>query len=85
MQKEMFVARVEPKDRVDHPEHYKAGDLECLDVMLDLYGRDAVLHFCMLNSFKYQWRCNKKDNCKEDLKKARWYMNKYLEILELDE
>lgn len=78
----MFVARAEPKEKINHPDHYKAGMLECIDVMLQLYGKDAVLNFCMLNSFKYQWRCNKKESCKDDLKKARWYTDKYLEILE---
>lgn len=82
MQKEMLVAKSEPKEMVNHPEHYKIGDLECLDVMLHLYGKEAILHFCMLNSFKYQWRCNVKGKCVEDLKKSRWYLNKYLELLE---
>jgi hypothetical protein len=84
MQKEMYVARSEPKENVNHPEHYKVGNLECIDAMLALYGKEAVLSFCQLNSFKYQWRCNRKDNCKEDLQKARWYMNKFLELLDDD-
>lgn len=82
MQKEMFVAREESKEMVNHPEHYKIGDLECLDVMIQLYGKDAVINFCMLNGFKYQWRCNRKGNCKQDLEKARWYNDKCLELLE---
>ena len=82
MQREMFVARGEPKENVNHPDHYKVGNMECIDTMLALYGKEAVLAFCQLNSFKYQWRCNRKDNCKEDLQKARWYMNKFLELLE---
>lgn len=73
------------KEMVNSPEHYQADGLECIDVMLKLYGIDAVLNFCMLNSFKYQWRCNRKDNCKEDLAKSRWYLNKYLELLEQNE
>lgn len=84
MQKEMYVARAESKknDMVNSPAHYKAGELECIDVMLELYGKEAVINFCMLNAFKYQFRCNKKDNCKQDLAKARWYNNKCLELLE---
>lgn len=82
MQKQMCVAKVDPKEMVDHPEHYKAGDLECIDVMLQLYGKDAVMAFCMCNAFKYQWRCNNKGNCKQDIEKARWYNNKFLELLE---
>ena len=73
------------KEMVNHPQHYAVNGMECIDAMIQLYGKDAVLSFCMLNSFKYQWRCNRKDNCKEDLAKARWYLNKYLELLEQDE
>lgn len=69
-------------DMVNNPQHYNVDGLSCIDAMLKLYGIDAVLNFCMLNSFKYQWRCNRKNDCKEDLEKARWYLNKYLELLE---
>ena len=83
----MFIARGEPQDvdMVNSPQHYNIDGLECIDAMLKLYGKDAVLNFCMLNSFKYQWRCNNKGNCKQDLQKSRWYLNKYLELLEQDE
>ena len=81
MQKQMYVAKVEPKEAVNHPDHYKVGDYECLDVMESLYGIDAVINFCMLNAFKYQWRCNRKNNCQEDLKKARWYNKKALDLM----
>lgn len=81
MQKEMYVAKAESKDMVNHPDHYKAGGLECIDVMLELYGKDAVMAFCMCNAFKYQWRCNNKGNCKQDIEKARWYNDKFLELL----
>ena len=83
-ERKMFVARGEPQDvdMVNSPQHYNVDGLECIDAMLKLYGKDAVLNFCMLNSFKYQWRCNNKGNCKQDLQKSRWYLNKYLELLE---
>lgn len=70
------------KEMVNHPDHYNVNGLECIDVMLKLYGREAVLAFCQLNAFKYQFRANRKNNCKEDLQKARWYINKFLELLE---
>lgn len=81
MQKEMYVAKVESKETVNHPSHYKVGEYECLDVMESLYGLDAVINFCMLNAFKYQWRCNRKGNCNEDLRKARWYNKKALDLI----
>lgn len=84
MQKEKYIARVEtkPNDMVNHPSHYKAGDLECFEVMLQLYGREAMMAFCMCNAFKYQWRCNKKGNLNQDLEKAIFYNKKFLELAE---
>lgn len=81
----MFVAREEPKDMVNHPAHYMADGLECIDVMIKLYGKEAVRAFCMCSAFKYQWRCNNKGNCKQDIAKARWFNKKFLELLEDEE
>ena len=50
MQKEMYVAKVEPKEAVNHPDHYKVGDYECLDVMISLYGMTD--NYGMLNLHK---------------------------------
>ena len=57
---------------VNHPKHYD-GKYECIEVMRDVFGEDAVKSFCILNAFKYIWRHNKK-NGTEDLKKAKWYL-----------
>lgn len=82
MQNQVYVTKVEPEDMVNSPKHYQAGDLSCIDVMLKLYGTDMVLAFCLLNSFKYQFRCFNKGKTKEDLAKSRWYLDKYLELIE---
>ena len=58
---------------VNHPKHYD-GKYECIEVMRDVFGEDAVKSFCILNAFKYIWRHNKK-NGTEDLKKAKWYLD----------
>lgn len=67
-------------DMVNHPAHYNIpGRKECIDEMLDLYGLDAVLNFCVLNSYKYLYRHELK-NGQEDLDKAKWYQDKGLEL-----
>lgn len=66
-------------DNVNHPYHYASGGIECIDSMEAAYGTEAVMHFCQCNAFKYQWRFDKK-NGEEDIKKAQWYQNKYLEL-----
>lgn len=65
---------------VKHPEHYKTGKFECIDVMVDVYGAEATKDFCLLNAFKYLWRCKHKGKEKEDIKKAIFYLEKYLEL-----
>ena len=66
-------------EAVNHPSHYNQGKFECIDVMLETFGREATKNFCLLNAFKYVWRTGEK-NGKEDIEKAIWYLNKYLEL-----
>ena len=66
-------------DPVNNPQHYTNGGVECIDAMIAAYGKEVVMHFCQCNAFKYQWRFDKK-NGTEDLKKAEWYNNKYIEL-----
>lgn len=61
---------------VNHPAHYKANGLECIEVMRAVFGDEAVFHFCLLNAFKYLFRCDSKHETPiEDLGKARWYLD----------
>jgi len=70
-------------DRVNHPSHYNQGGVECFDAMLASAGSDAVKNFCQLSCFKYIWRFQYKNGV-EDLKKAKWYLEKLIELSELD-
>jgi len=72
----------EPSDNVNHPSHY-TGKYECIDVMQDVFGDEATNDFCLCNAFKYIWRARKKNGL-EDVKKAVWYLNKYIEEEEKD-
>ena len=68
------------RGEIDHPAHY-AGEIECIDVMLDTMGPEDVKGFCLCNAFKYLWRCKKKhETPEEDVEKAVWYLQKYLEL-----
>lgn len=69
---------------VDHPAHYNSGKYECLTVMEDVFGTEAVKHFCLCNAFKYLWRAEKKNGL-EDLKKAQFYLNRLVYQAEIDE
>ena len=68
-------------DNVNHPEHYETGKFECIEVMQEALGTDVTKDFCLCNAFKYIYRCQKKhDSPVEDVKKAVWYFNKFLEV-----
>jgi hypothetical protein len=68
-------------DVVNHPKHYETGNFECIDVMLETQGKEAVKSFCLCNAFKYLYRHNRKNGV-EDIKKAKWYIDKFLELSE---
>lgn len=69
-------------DSVNHPSHYQ-GKNECIDVMVAMFGEEAVKHFCMCNAYKYRFRADKK-NGEEDIKKAEWYESKLIELGGID-
>lgn len=64
-----------------HPDHYKIHDMECIDEMEIVFGREAVKAFCKLNAWKYRYRANEKGG-DEDQKKADWYIQKLKELNE---
>lgn len=66
-------------DNVNHPSHYETGSFECIDVMLETQGKEAVKNFCLCNAFKYIYRHNNKNGL-EDIQKAKWYIDKYIEL-----
>lgn len=68
------------KDNVNHPSHYQGSKYECIDVMLDVFGKEKVSAFCELNAFKYQWRANSKGTDIQDKQKAIWYNQEYIEL-----
>ena len=68
-------------DVVSKPRHYASTSIECIDAMRETQGDEAVKHFCECNAFKYLWRHNSK-NGDEDVRKASWYLNKAVEIME---
>jgi len=71
-------------ESVDHPSHYGGKDnpLEHIKVV-------EALGWCYWigNCTKYLWRAGKKDKTKvlEDLKKAKFYLDAKIEILEREE
>ena len=69
-------------DNINHPAHYTAGGIECIDALAaateGLHGIEAV---CTANAIKYLWRWKRKNGV-EDLKKAIWYTERLINELE---
>ncbi len=77
----MIDSTKEKVDAVNNPSHYHTGQFECIDVMIETQGVESVKSFCLCNAFKYIYRHNGKNGL-EDIKKAQYYINKYIELTE---
>ena len=82
-----FISRKEFEYHIYNPwkakkkePHYNHQPIEVLDIMLAVYGKQAVIHFCLLNSFKYRMRAGHKDDAIKDIDKAVWYEKKAKEL-----
>jgi hypothetical protein len=75
-----FTITDEKPDLVNHPPHYKQGRMEVIDMMLKLFGKEAVINYCELNAFKYRMRAGYKNDVAEEISKAKWYENKIKEL-----
>lgn len=80
---EKYGEDVKP-DPVNRPAHYTSGGIECIDAMQAAFGAEVVKDFCLCNAFKYLWRHHSKNGV-EDLKKARWYLNRLIREMEVEE
>lgn len=68
------------KDMVNDPPHYKDGGIETIDFI-----EAKKLGFNLGNAIKYISRAGKKGDALEDLKKARWYLNREINNLMKDD
>lgn len=60
------------------PNYYSKKDRkECIIEMREIYGDYAVMCFCLLNAYKYNYRAGNKagNSAESDFNKARWYLD----------
>ena len=69
-----------PRENVNHPNHYNRDGIEVVDVAdaFELGRYEFVV-------IKHILRAKFKDNELEDLKKAQFYLNRLVELKELNE
>lgn len=67
-------------DSVNHPRHYTQhpSGIECIQVT-------EHFNFNIGNAIKYLWRQGLKNDSLEDLKKARWYVDREISRLTKDQ
>ncbi len=73
----------EDMDNVNHPPHYNSGNIETIDYIVDVLGKYEAISYCQGNVIKYTGsRLFNKGKPIEDAKKARWYLDKMIKLLE---
>ncbi|MGL4756221.1 MAG: DUF3310 domain-containing protein [Aeromonadaceae bacterium] len=80
---ELIVSAEGGGDMVNSPSHYADSAIECIDAISASMSREAFLGYLKGNVQKYAWRYEKKANPAEDLKKARWYLDRLIFEIEI--
>ena len=71
------------EDMVNSPAHYADSGIETIDYIVDVLGEWEAISYCHGNVIKYTGsRLFKKGKPIEDAKKAIWYLNKMVELME---
>lgn len=65
-------------DVVNSPPHYKTGGIEAIEGIEASMGPEAYAGYLKGNIMKYMWRYERKGKPIEDLKKARWYLDRLI-------
>jgi hypothetical protein len=68
-------------DAVTKPQHYNTGGIEAIDYIKQQLG-DGFIEYCEGNTLKYLHRWRYKEHPVQDLRKARWYLDKMIEATE---
>lgn len=75
----------EEKEAYDYvnPTHYRYQNKEVIDMMIDIWGKEAVSKHCEITAFKYRMRMGRKPEqpIERDLEKAKWYEQKAKELI----
>lgn len=66
-------------DSVNHPSHYTQGTVECIDAIESSMTPEEFRGYLKGCQIKYIWRYQHKGGM-EDLKKARWYLDRLIKF-----
>lgn len=68
-------------DPVNQPEHYRQGEIECIDAIQAALTPEEFRGYCKGNVFKYLWRMNHKGRSIEDARKSLWYLERLVAVV----
>ena len=76
------MQQTKANDPVNHPAHYTAGGIECIDAISAALSshKDPMQAWLTGQIIKYLWRWPMK-NGKEDLEKARFYLDRLIQSI----
>lgn len=69
-------------DPVQKPSHYNQGGIECIEAIKASMTDTDFRAYLKGNVEKYLWRYEKKQNPKQDLEKAKWYLERLIKELD---
>ena len=67
------------EDNINHPSHYTQGTVECIDAIESSMTPEEFRGYLKGCQMKYIWRYQHKGGM-EDLKKARWYLDRLIKF-----
>lgn len=73
------------EDLVNHPNHYTSGGIECIDAIKASMTPIEYAGFLKGQVLKYVWRYRLKGKPVQDLKKARFYLDRLIQETEKEE
>lgn len=83
---DMDVVEEDPvNDPVNHPEHYTSGGIECIDAIKASMTPIEYAGFLKGQILKYVWRYRLKGKPVQDLKKANFYLDRLIHLIENEE
>lgn len=84
---ELFHKALEESEQTDINEkpkenYYQVFGKDVWDMAVDIWGKEAVIHFCIVSAFKYRMRAGLKDpnTVEQDLAKANHCLDKAKEL-----
>ena len=64
------------EDDVNYPAHYNQGDIECIDAIRSMLGKEGFIAYLRGNIAKYNWRLLHKGKALRDAQKLGWYQHR---------